>query len=87
MEKNEIFTIEELNAAVCAAVNAALDARDAARKNVMLSRKAVAKRLHVNASTLWRWNRDGYFRGIKIGGRMWYSEEAVEALEKGRLTA
>lgn len=80
------MTIDEMNAAIAAAVNAAIDAREAKRNTTLVSRKACAKRLHVDPSTLWRWHRSGYLRGIKISGRTWYAEEAIRAIERGERT-
>ena len=79
-------TIEELNAAICAAVNAALNEREKQKKNVLISREAVVEQLHVNASTLWRWERAGYLHGTKIGRRKWYSKEAIENLKDGEIS-
>lgn len=78
------MTIDELNAAIHDAVNAALDARESGRRLVLLSREATAKRLHVNVSTLWRWKRSGYLLPAKtLGRRDWYSIDAIELHENG----
>lgn len=83
MEKD--YRNDEIRAVISAAVNAALDARDAKKTTVLLGREAVAERLRVDVSTLWRWNRSGYFRvTTKLGRKVMYSEEAVEMLEKGK---
>lgn len=82
----ENFTNDELRAAITAAVNAALDAREAKKATVLLSREAVAERLHVDVSTLWRWDRCGYFPATtRLGRRIFYSEEAVAKLERGEI--
>lgn len=81
------MTIDELNEVVANAINAALDAREVNKKTLLLSRKAVAKRLHVDVSTLWRWNRSGYLRAHKVGGKIWYYEESVAKLERGEISA
>ena len=42
------------------------------------TRKEVAELLHVDLSTLWRWNRDGRLRACHTGGRgVLYSAEDV----------
>lgn len=53
------------------------------KKDVLLSRAATAKRLHVDPSTLWRWSVDGYLVPIHIASRVWYRESDVERLERG----
>ena len=83
--ESKMISLEDLNAAVTAAVNAALDAREGARKKVMHSREAVADRLHVNVSTLWRWQHSGYLRVVKIGRRCWYHEDDVRRIETGEM--
>ena len=86
--KKKDYSYDELRAAVSTAVNAALDEREAKKATVLLSRKAVAERLHVNVSTLWRWNHSGYFRvTTKLGKKVMYSEEAVAKFEKGEMKA
>ena len=85
MEKDSI-TIEKLNAVIASAINNAIDARET-KKKVLVKRKDTAKRLHVDLSTLWRWSQVGYLTPIKIGGRLWYSEEAIERLERGEMEA
>lgn len=80
-----MISLEDLNAAVTAAVNAALDAREGSRKKVLLSREAVAGRLHVDVSTLWRWNKANYLNVVKIGRRSWYREEDVHMIETGEM--
>lgn len=81
--KKITMTIDEMNAAIAAAVNAAIDAREAKRNTTLVSRKACAHRLKVDPSTLWRWNRDGYLRAIKIAGRIWYTEDSIRQIERG----
>ena len=57
------------------------------KKDVLLSRAATAKRLHVDPSTLWRWAQAGYLRPIHISSRVWYRQSDVERLERGELEA
>lgn len=82
-----IMTIDELNAAISAAVNAALDAREKAGKKVFLSRKATAIRLRKDVSTLWRWAKTGYLTPIRQGGRIVYAESDVIRIEGGESAA
>ena len=49
-----------------------------------LTRKETARLLHVNYTTLWRWNKQGYLRSRKIGGRhVMYKYSDVMALLNG----
>lgn len=86
-----IITMEELNAAISTAVNtavnAALDARERAEETIYLSRKATAKRLKINVSTLWRWAKTGYLTPIRRGGRILYPERDVIMIEGGESAA
>ncbi|UVX35878.1 MAG: protein of unknown function (DUF3853) [Bacteriophage sp.] len=45
-----------------------------------LTIKEVAKRLHVDPSTLWSWDKKGYLRKIEVGGKRLYRESDVEAI-------
>ena len=40
----------------------------------------VAKMLGASKSTLWRWNKSGYFRNIKCGRKSFYKKSDVENL-------
>ena len=84
MEKMSI-SIDDLNVAIASAVNAAMEARDEKRKTTLVSRKATALRLQVNPSTLWRWARVGFLRPVRIAGRLWYPEDAIEKIERGEI--
>lgn len=66
------------------AVEEALAAHNLIAGQTLLSRKAVAERLHVDVSTLWRWARAGYpLRPVKLGKAVWYKLADVEKLENG----
>lgn len=86
MEKNSIIN-EDLAAAITSAVNAAIDAREKNKKRTFVSRKATAQRLHVDPSTLWRWDKSGFLRPLRIAGRLWYDEGDIERLENGEIEA
>lgn len=85
------MTTEELNAAISAAVNAALEAReqrDAGNgKTVYLSRRATAQRLKKDVSTLWRWARIGFLVPVHQGGRVMYAESDILRVERGESVA
>ncbi len=55
------------------------------RKQVLIKREAAAKRLGVDVSTLWRWNRSGYLPvTVRIGRSVFYSDEVLRAFESGK---
>jgi len=79
------MSIDDLNTQIANAVNAALDARENKKKTTLVSRKAAAMRLHVVPSTLWRWARMGFLKPVRIAGRLWYPEDAIEKIERGEI--
>ncbi len=48
-----------------------------------LSAEEVCQMLSVSANTLWRWNRDGYLRSIKVGRRPMYRQSDIDELREG----
>ncbi|MDR1338861.1 MAG: helix-turn-helix domain-containing protein [Prevotellaceae bacterium] len=46
------------------------------------SREKVAEILDVDLSTLWAWNKSGYFKCIKFGGKVRYRMSDVKRLLK-----
>ena len=57
---------------------------DVPEEERFLTRKETARLLHVNYTTLWRWNKQGYLRSRKIGGRhVMYKYSEVMALLNG----
>lgn len=75
---------EDLLEVVKSAVKASLAEREQEQKDVLLTRKAVCERLHVDASTLWRWAKTKYLVPIHQGRAVYYSETDVIAIEEGR---
>ena len=49
----------------------------------MVTRQEAGKRLGVDPSTLWRWDRTGYLKARRRGRAVYYLEKDVESLEKG----
>ena len=82
MEKFLIST-HELDAVIEKAVKAAFAAHEKGDEFTLINRQAAARRLKVNVSTLWRWNRTGYLVGRKIGRAIWYSESEIREIEMG----
>lgn len=47
--------------------------------NDLITRQELIKYLHINASTLWRWERDGRIkRAGGIGNKVYYNRRAIE---------
>lgn len=71
------------------AINKALGPYIGSRSHdILVSRKAAAKRLGVDESTLWRWDRCGYLKVTsRIGRHVFYSEDVLRRLERGELSA
>lgn len=67
------------------AVQNALDARERKKgETTLISRDAAARRLGVDVSTLWRWNKSGYLKvSTRIGRSCWYTEAAIRRVERG----
>ncbi len=58
---------------------------DASEGKRFITRQETARLLHVNYTTLWRWNKQGYLRSRKIGGRhVMYKYSDVMALLNGK---
>ena len=55
------------------------------KSDQLVKRKAVNARLHVDNSTLWRWDKIGYLKAIHVGRSVFYRESDVRAIEEGRV--
>ncbi len=53
------------------------------KEETYLTAKEVEKHLDVSHSTLWRWDKDGYLKKIKVGNRVCYRHSDVERIKKG----
>ena len=62
-----------------------LKEKEESEKDVRLRRDAVCKRLDVNNSTLWRWDKIGYLKAIHQGRKVYYYESDVKRIENGEL--
>lgn len=54
-------------------------------EDVYITREETAKRLNVDYSTLWRWNKDGFLLSVKSGRNVKYRLSEVEELAKGNI--
>lgn len=84
MEK-VLISVDELNAIITGAVQNALDARERKEgETTLISRDVAARRLGVDVSTLWRWNKSGYLKvSTRIGRSCWYTEASLKRIERG----
>lgn len=72
MEKITI-TIDDLNAAISAAVNAAMEAYlKKQKKDVLVPRLVAARLLKKSPATLWRWEKDSYLIPVRQGSSVMY---------------
>lgn len=78
-----IMSVDELNQIIAEAVDKAVAAVRPQKKEMLISREATAKRLNVDLSTLWRWNKTGFLKPVKIGRSVYYREFDLDRLERG----
>lgn len=64
-------------------MNESKQEKEEAVSNNYLSVGEVIDKLRVNASTLWRWDKTGYLKKIKVGGNVRYRESDVIKLMEG----
>ena len=54
-----------------------------AKEESYLSARETADKLGVDISTLWRWDRSGYLKKIKVGNKTRYRESDIIKLMEG----
>ena len=79
-----IVSLHDLEVAVQNVVDKLLEQREN-KPETYLTAEETAKRLGVDRSTLWRWNKEGYLCSIKIGSKVRYKLSDVERLQKGEV--
>ena len=79
-----IVSQHDLEIAVKNVVDKLLEEREN-KPETYLTAEATAKKLGVDRSTLWRWNKEGYLLTIKIGSKVRYKLSDVERLQKGEV--
>lgn len=57
--------------------------KDTPQPERYLTTNETAKRLGVDTSTLWRWDKTGYLKKIKRGSKVFYKESDVNTLVEG----
>ena len=59
--------------------------RERELKREKISRKAAARRLGKDTSTLWRWDKSGYLKAYRQGASVFYWEADIRKIENGEL--
>ena len=80
-----VLTAPDLETAIRNVLSDFLAKQEEQKEEALVRRNEVNKRLHVDNSTLWRWDRDGYLKAIRIGRSVFYRESDVKRLEEGRV--
>ena len=52
-------------------------------KERLLSPKEASCKLHVDLSTLWRWDKAGYLKKVKLGNKAYYRMSDINKLMEG----
>ena len=53
------------------------------KDETLLTVRQAASLLGVDRSTLWRWEKEGYLKPVRIGRKVRYPMYAIEAIKKG----
>lgn len=76
---------EDLYCMIQEAVQAALRQMNEKSASNLIKREATAQRLGVDVSTLWRWEKSGYLKPVRIGRNIYYKISDIEARERGEI--
>ena len=74
-------TLEEFGKSVAQAV---IDSFLAKKEEIYLTTKQAAKKLNVDPSTLYRWEKDNYLRPVRLGSKRRYRLSDIEKLMDNR---
>lgn len=80
-----VLSASDLDTVVRNVVSDLLSSMEEKKKDELISRKAVNERLHVDNSTLWRWDKTGYLKAVHVGRAVYYHESDIIKIEEGRL--
>lgn len=80
-----ILNKEDLETILRTLVRETIEQYEAEKTEPKLTIKQVSKRLGVDPSTLWRWEREGYLTPSRIGRKVLYKQSDIEAIEEGRI--
>ena len=79
-----IVSQDDLERVVQNAIDKLLEQREN-KPEVYLTAEETAKRLQVDRSTLWRWNKEGYLVSTKVGSKVRYKLSDVERIQIGEI--
>ena len=79
-----IVSQDDLECVVQKVIGKLLDQREN-KPEVYLTAEETARRLKVDRSTLWRWNKEGYLVSAKVGSKVRYKLSDVEKIQKGEV--
>ena len=78
-----VLSPEDLEQAIRTVVSELLTQREEERADRRITRAAARSRLHVDDTTLWRWDKSGYLPAIRIGRAVYYRESDIKKIEEG----
>lgn len=79
-----MVTGAELEEAFRTILSELLAEKAAGSRERKIPRLEVARRLGVDPSTLWRWDKAGYLKPVRQGSKVFYRESDVIDLEEGQ---
>lgn len=78
-----VLSPDDLEEAIRTVVSELLTQREVERADRRITRAAARERLHVDDTTLWRWDKSGYLPAIRVGRSVYYREIDVIKIEEG----
>lgn len=78
-----VLSPDDLEEAIRTVVSELLTQREVESADRRITRAAARERLHVDDTTLWRWDKSGYLPAIRIGRSVYYREIDVKKIEEG----
>lgn len=80
-----VISAPELETVLRNVLSDLLAQQEETKQDALVPRNIVNERLHVDNSTLWRWDKSGYLKAVRIGRAVYYRESDVKRLEGGSL--
>ena len=77
-------TADDLSDFAKSLIKATLKLQEEKQKpDTLVSRKQTAERLNVDYSSLWRWQKLGYLKPTRVGGKVMYKESDIQRILEG----
>lgn len=81
----QVVNANDLKQSIQEVVNESIERYFATKQeDKFLTISQVAKRLNVSKPTLWRWDKEGVLKKVKIGNKVFYSLNNVNEIMEGR---